>query len=58
MNMLCALISVLEQELADGKIPQDKAAMQLEEIHRLRKRVIRPRDASKDDKPITVGVEL
>ncbi len=58
MNMLCALVSVLEQELADGKLPPDRAAKQIEEIHRLRKRVIKPRDASKDDRPVTVGVEL
>ena len=58
MNMICALISTMEKELADGKIPPDRAAKQLEEIHRLRKRVIRSRDPSKDDRPITVGIEL
>ena len=58
MNMLCALITDSEQKLASGNLPPDQAAKLLEEIHRLRKRVIRPRDASKDDKPITVGVEL
>lgn len=54
--MTQALIAHLERKIASGNIPSDQKAVVMEEIHRLRSRVVRPRDASRDDHPIVVGV--
>ena len=53
MDMVNALISHLEQLIADGK--GDRAAL-VDELHQVRRRVVKPRDASKDSEPITVGI--
>ena len=56
MDMNQALISHLEQMLASDKIDQSQRSMIVDELHRVRRRVVRPRDASKDHEPITVGI--
>ena len=57
MNMTNALITHLEVLLSSGKLSPDQQAKAVDELHQVRRRVIRPRDASRDDEPITVGIE-
>ncbi len=56
MDMTSALIVHLEQVIASGKLGQEQVAAAVNELHRVRRRVIKPRDTSRDDQPITVGV--
>ncbi len=57
MDMVSALIARLESLLASGKLDPDQQAKAVDELHRVRRRIVRPRDASKDNEPIIVGVE-
>lgn len=56
MDMLNALVTHLRDQLASGKLSPEETARVVDEIHQLQRRVVRPRDASKDHEPITVGV--
>lgn len=55
MDMNRALIAHLEGIVAAGRLPPDQQARVVDELHQVRRRVIRPRDTSNDDAPITVG---
>ena len=57
MDMNRALIVYLQDLLASDKLGQDQRCCAVEELHRVRRRLVKPRDASKDSEPITVGVE-
>ncbi len=57
MDMTSALVTHLEQMIASGKLGQEQVAAAVNELHRVRRRVVKPRDTSRDDEPITVGVE-
>lgn len=56
MDMTSALITHLEQMISSGKLGQEQIASAVNELHRVRRRVVRPRDTSRDNEPITVGV--
>lgn len=57
MDMTNALIVRLEQLTASGKLSPEQQAKAVDELHRVRRRVFKPRDTSRDNEPITVGVE-
>ncbi len=54
--MTSARIVMLENLIAGGKLDAEQKARAVNELHRVRRRVIKPRDTSRDDEPITVGV--
>ena len=56
MDMTSALIVMLENLIAGGKLDAEQRARAVNELHRVRRRVVKPRDTSKDNEPITVGV--
>ena len=56
MDMTSALITHLEAMISSGKLGQEQAAAAVNELHRVRRRLVKPRDASRDNEPITVGV--
>ncbi len=55
MDMVQALDAYLVSMLTSGKLGQDQQTKIVDELHRIRRRLVRPRDASKDSEPITVG---
>ncbi len=57
MDMVSALVARLEGLIAGGKLDPEQQAKTIDELHRVRRRVVKPRDTSKDNEPITVGVE-
>ena len=57
MDMIHALAAHLEAKLVTGKLPPEEQAKLVDELHRVRRRIVRPRDASRDSEPITVGIE-
>ncbi len=56
MDMVSALIARLEGLLASGKLDPEQQAKAVDELHRVRRRIVKPRDASRDNEPITVGI--
>ena len=56
MDMRNALVTHLKDKLASGKLTPEETVKVVDEIHQLQRRVVRPRDASKDHEPIVVGI--
>ena len=56
MDMKNALVAHLKQQLADSNLDPEAAAKMVDEIHQIQRRVIKPRDTSMDQQPITVGI--
>ncbi len=54
--MTDAIIKRLEELIASGKLDDKQQRMAIDDLHRIRRRVVKPRDASRDNEPITVGV--
>src|SRR5262245_54022804 len=52
MDMHQALIAYLKAELASGKLSPEQTAKLVDEIHQVRRRVVKPRDPSRDHEPI------
>ena len=50
------LIPHLEALIASDKVSEEQKAKIVDELWYVRRRVVNPRDASKDDEPITVGI--
>lgn len=57
MDMTNALITHLESLIASGKLSPEQKIKTVDELHRVRRRVVKPRDTSRDDEPITAGIE-
>ncbi len=57
MIMTDALVVHLEALIVSGKLTPEQQAKVVDELHYARRRVVRPRDASRDNEPITVGAE-
>ena len=55
MDMKAALIAHLKAEVASGRLGPAELAKTIDELHQIRRRIVKPRDASRDDEPITVG---
>ncbi len=56
MDMTGAVVARLEGLIAGGKLDAEQQAKAVDELHRVRRRVVKPRDTSRDNEPITVGV--
>jgi hypothetical protein len=56
MDMVKALEAHLKRQLATGMLSPEESARLVDEIHQVRRRVVRPRDKTRDNDPITVGV--
>ena len=56
MDMVKALEAHLKRQLATGMLGAEESAKLVDEIHQVRRRVVKPRDKTRDSEPITVGV--
>lgn len=56
MDMEKSLVAHLKRQLVLGVLSPEETAKMVDEIHRVRRRIVRPRDASRDRDPVIVGV--